>query len=327
MFGWLMNPWMLGLGALAVASPIIIHLLNKRRFKIVDWAAMDFLFEAEKKNRRRVQVENFILLFLRCLAMLLIGLLLARPFIPNEVARVIQPNQKFERIVLIDDSLSSDVVHAGVPAIERARNSLTRLVTEFADSNRTEDWLTVVLTSDPQQPLLANEPITRETLPTLLEKMDQIETTDRRARYSESLTELKRYFSGQQPNVSRVAYLFSDLREMDWQGDAEPQSDLAPNQLLNELAEDAAECYLIEYRRRERPESGRDQSATAGSAGRQSCRSICGGGEKPGYDDDRQLEAGVSGKRSASAISAGGQPAAGQVTRDRVSIHVSSGSG
>ena len=96
MFSWLMNPLMLGLGALAVASPIIIHLLNKRRFKIVEWAAMDFLFEAEKKNRRRVQIENFILLFLRCLAMLLIGLLLARPFLPNEVARVIQPNQKFE---------------------------------------------------------------------------------------------------------------------------------------------------------------------------------------------------------------------------------------
>ena len=52
--GFLMNPAMLGLGAIAIASPILIHLLNKRRFKIVDWAAMDFLLEADKKNRRRV---------------------------------------------------------------------------------------------------------------------------------------------------------------------------------------------------------------------------------------------------------------------------------
>ena len=65
MFAWLMNPWMLGLGGLAVLSPIVIHLLNKRRFKIVNWAAMDFLFEAEKKNRRRVQIENLLLLILR----------------------------------------------------------------------------------------------------------------------------------------------------------------------------------------------------------------------------------------------------------------------
>lgn len=45
--GWLLNPWLLGAGAILVASPIIIHLLNKRRFRIVDWAAMDFLLEAD----------------------------------------------------------------------------------------------------------------------------------------------------------------------------------------------------------------------------------------------------------------------------------------
>ncbi|MEC7429892.1 MAG: BatA domain-containing protein, partial [Planctomycetota bacterium] len=34
---------MLALGALAISVPIIIHLLNRRRFKEVDWAAMEFL--------------------------------------------------------------------------------------------------------------------------------------------------------------------------------------------------------------------------------------------------------------------------------------------
>ena len=63
MLSWFLNPWML-LGAAAIASPILIHLLNKRRFKIVEWAAMDFLFQADKKNRKRVQLENFILLAL-----------------------------------------------------------------------------------------------------------------------------------------------------------------------------------------------------------------------------------------------------------------------
>ena len=145
MFGWLMNPFMLGLGALAVASPIIIHLLNRRRFKIVDWAAMDFLFEADKKNRRRVQVENFLLLFLRCFAMLLIGLLLARPFLPSEVVRVVQANQKYERVFLLDDSLSGQVLNGDLPSMDIAKDALTRLVTEFADSNSTEDWLTVAV--------------------------------------------------------------------------------------------------------------------------------------------------------------------------------------
>ena len=97
------------LGGLAILSPIIIHLLNKRRFKIVHWAAMDFLFEADKKNRRRVQLENLLLLLLRCLAMLLLGLILARPFFSSAMASVFGNELKFEHYVLLDDSLSQQV--------------------------------------------------------------------------------------------------------------------------------------------------------------------------------------------------------------------------
>ena len=246
MLSWLLNPLMLGLGTLAIASPIIIHLLNKRRFKIVEWAAMDFLFEADKKNRRRVQVENFILLFLRCLAMLLIGLLLARPFLPNEVASVIQPDQKYERIMLVDDSLSSQVLNENEPALQAAKDSLQRLLTELADSRSTEDWLTLSLTSDPQQPILSNEPVTKETLPTLLETIDQIEPTDRRADYTEALSAFRRSFGVEDRNVTRVAYVFSDLRETDWLVSESTPVESAPNSLLNQTASDAAETYLID---------------------------------------------------------------------------------
>ena len=241
-----MNPLMLGLGTLAIASPIIIHLLNKRRFKIVEWAAMDFLFEADKKNRRRVQIENFILLFLRCLAMLLIGLLLARPFLPNEVARIIQPDQKYERIVLLDDSLSSQVLNENEPALQAAKDSLERLLTELADSSATEDWLTLTLTSEPEQPILANEPVTKETLPTLLETIGQIESTDSRADYTFALGEFRRNFSAEDKNITRIAYLFTDLREADWLVADSTPADSAPNQLLNQMALDASECYLID---------------------------------------------------------------------------------
>src|SRR3954447_15855883 len=103
---WLVNPAIFAVGALAVSLPIIIHLLNKRKFRIVDWAAMDFLLDADKKNRRRVRLENLILLALRCLAVLLIGMLLARPFIPTAVTAGIINAQQYERIIILDDSLS-----------------------------------------------------------------------------------------------------------------------------------------------------------------------------------------------------------------------------
>ncbi len=52
----------------AAAAPIVIHLLSKRRFRRIRWAAMDFLLEADRRNRRRVRIEELILLGLRCLA-------------------------------------------------------------------------------------------------------------------------------------------------------------------------------------------------------------------------------------------------------------------
>src|SRR5438094_533363 len=43
-------PWIMGGAAAATSVPIIIHLLNKRRFKIMFWAAMDFLLAAHRRN-------------------------------------------------------------------------------------------------------------------------------------------------------------------------------------------------------------------------------------------------------------------------------------
>src|SRR5262249_42106596 len=56
----------------AVSIPIIIHLLNRKRFKVVTWAAMKFLLAAQNKNPRRMRLEHFILLAVRCLLVLLI---------------------------------------------------------------------------------------------------------------------------------------------------------------------------------------------------------------------------------------------------------------
>ena len=61
-FGLLNSIMLLGLFALAI--PIIIHLLNRRRFDVVDWGAMRFLVMSET-TRRRVFIEEMLLMLLR----------------------------------------------------------------------------------------------------------------------------------------------------------------------------------------------------------------------------------------------------------------------
>src|SRR6185312_13044268 len=77
-FGFVSWP-MAGVAAGLISIPIIIHILNRRRFKTVTWAAMDFLMRAMRKNRRRLEFEQWILLATRCLLVFLLGLALARP--------------------------------------------------------------------------------------------------------------------------------------------------------------------------------------------------------------------------------------------------------
>ena len=60
-----------------ISLPIIIHLINRLRFKRVKWAAMEFLLKSRQKNRRRVLLEQLLLLFLRICAVAAIAALIA----------------------------------------------------------------------------------------------------------------------------------------------------------------------------------------------------------------------------------------------------------
>ena len=72
------------LGLIAVFIPILIHLLNRRKAKLVDWGAMRFLLEALAAQNRRIMLEEMLLLILRCLLFGLLALAMARPLLPSD---------------------------------------------------------------------------------------------------------------------------------------------------------------------------------------------------------------------------------------------------
>ncbi len=68
----------------AAAGPTLIHLLNRRRHKTINWAAMDFLREAVRRNKKLVELRDIILLLLRTLAVALFVLAMAQPFVQSK---------------------------------------------------------------------------------------------------------------------------------------------------------------------------------------------------------------------------------------------------
>src|SRR5436305_5238648 len=99
------NPFTMIAGALLISSPIIIHLINRMRYKRVRWAAMEFLLKSQKRSRRKLIIEQMILLALRILMVLLVGLLLAR-FVGCDEGRDGGGAQTLH-VVVWDDTLST----------------------------------------------------------------------------------------------------------------------------------------------------------------------------------------------------------------------------
>src|SRR5438045_8359318 len=98
-----LNPWAMVVGGAMVSAPILIHLINRMRFRRIRWAAMEFLLKSQKRNRRRLIIEQLILLALRCLLVLLVGFLVSR-FIGFSLA--FMRKQSTLHVVVLDNTLS-----------------------------------------------------------------------------------------------------------------------------------------------------------------------------------------------------------------------------
>ncbi len=219
MFGLsFLNPWLLG-GAALVGVPILIHLLNQRRFKTMDWAAMEFLLEADRRNRRRVRLEHLILLLLRCLAVLLLVLLVARPFLKPSVVAAVLPSS-VERVVILDDSPSMGAVSGNQTAlglaVERLKGFLRTLARE-----RSSDTFTLILTSRPDRPLYRGEVLGTDRVEQILRGLEALRPADVPARYAAAFAAADDLLHGPGPaHANRLIYILSDLRRWDWLGSA-----------------------------------------------------------------------------------------------------------
>ena len=90
----------------AAAAPIVIHLWNKRRYREVPWAAIEYLLAAMRKNSRRIQIEQWLLLAIRTLIIVLVVLAVAEPFLEQAGLSFVPPASGRIKVLVIDGSYS-----------------------------------------------------------------------------------------------------------------------------------------------------------------------------------------------------------------------------
>lgn len=205
-------------GAAAVAAPILIHLLARRRFKRIRWAAIDFLLAAERRNRRRLRLEEWLLMALRCLAVLMIAAMVARPFLrPSRATAWWGGATRTERVFVLDDSLSMAYTGTEGTVFNRAKEAVRRVIASVRQENP-DDTITLVRMTEPAVPVESGTYLSDVQTDQLLARLDAMTPT-------QQTVDLGRVFDGvadlfeRNPGITNAAvYLISDFQRQDWAG-------------------------------------------------------------------------------------------------------------
>lgn len=160
-------------GAAAALGPIVIHLLHRRRFRTVDWAAMQFLRQAVRQSRRILHLRDILLLILRTAAVLLFGLAMARPYFSSGSGSF-GAGEPVHAVVLLDNSLSMAYRTTSGTLLDLAKAKCRRFIEALPPGSRTA---VVPVCSDPTEYSL--EPAA--TKQGALEALDAVRSVDRRA--------------------------------------------------------------------------------------------------------------------------------------------------
>lgn len=118
------------LAAIPLAGlPILIHLLNLRRYKSVEWGASMFLVEALRINRGRSRLRNWLILTVRTAALAGLILAISRP-LASQLSGITGGLGGRSQIILLDRSPSMERRHA-VTGVTQRETALARLGETF----------------------------------------------------------------------------------------------------------------------------------------------------------------------------------------------------
>ncbi|MFO0945745.1 MAG: BatA domain-containing protein [Planctomycetota bacterium] len=231
-----LNPAML-LGGLLIAIPIAIHLIHRFRYRRVRWAAMEFLLEGAQLTRRRIMLEQLLLLLLRCLVVLGIVLIIARPLASESVAGLFAGGDRSHHWIVLDDSYS--MAESGGPGdcFSEAAAVLENLVKGISDRPGNHG-LTLLRTSSPTPELMVSKADEQSLLKTreLLAKG--------KASYLATPPAKGILAAAEQAAASdasrKIVYVLTDFRAKDWPRDGEL------SQALRRMSEAGVNLQLID---------------------------------------------------------------------------------
>lgn len=200
-------------GALAIAVPIAIHLLSRRRSKKIAFAAVEFILRSKKQKTTNIRLRQLLLLAMRALIVGAIGLAIARPLIKPKVAASSTAGQRAATAIVLDGSLSMRYQLGGATLFERSRDEAKSLI----DGLNAESPATLVV-CDGTAPEVNPPDFDRVAL---RQKLNAAQPTYRAADVTACIGAAARAL-GQSPIEGKRVYVLGDLTAASLRLDAPP---------------------------------------------------------------------------------------------------------
>ena len=197
----------LAFGALAFAVPLIIHILNRSRFRTVEWGAMHLLESVIKVNHKRLHVDQLILLFVRCAIPVLLALCLARPVLTG--SRLLEGDSPVSLVILLDTSYSMDTVDPSGSRFEKAVDAACQIVNAVSRGSE----VAVIQTGGRPTPLFDQPVFDSEAV---VRRLRQIKAGYGASDMQASLNEALKTVDAMS-HARRELIVISDFQPADWQ--------------------------------------------------------------------------------------------------------------
>lgn len=190
----------------AASVPIIIHLLNRRRHKTVQWAAMQFLLKATRESRGKKKLRHILILTCRALGIAALAFAAGRPIASGLLG---WGGGSIDTVVLVLDRSASMELRSGDGQASRRDLVLQSVRDAMADIG------------NPRLVLLDSASGQAEEIPSpdVLPEISAAAATDTAADFPSLLNTATEYLANT-PGRSEL-WLVSDLQASNWHPDDE----------------------------------------------------------------------------------------------------------
>jgi len=197
-----LNPTIL-FGLFAASIPLLIHLLNLRKIKKVEFSTLAFLKEIQKSKIKKVKLKQWLLLLLRTLIILFLVSAFARPTLESVSFPGVSSSAKTSAVFIIDNSMSMGYVTENGNFLNQSKQIIAKVIKQLQNG----DDVSIVSTTSSVS-VAENEKNTKLAL----KKLNLVELTDAIGNISNSLLAAYKILSSSK-NYNKEIYLFSDLQQ------------------------------------------------------------------------------------------------------------------